>query len=203
MIQTALQYPLDIRFKLIALAPRLFVTDAAGQNICFVSQKVLALKEDIQVYADESRSRELYRIRADRILDFNAVYRFTDSSTGQPRGAIRSKGWRSIWQATYEITDASDTVTHRIEEDNPWVKVADVLLNEVPIVNLFTGYILHPKYSAYDLRTNQPVMRLEKRPAFFESRFGVEKLDPNLSPEVEQRLILSFMLMVQFMRRRG
>jgi len=31
----------------------------------------------------------------------------------------------------------------------------------------------------------------------------LEKLDPNLSPEVEQRLILSFMLMVQFMRRRG
>jgi hypothetical protein len=199
----AVQFPLDIRFKLIALAPRMFVTDAAGQNVCFVSQKVLALKEDIQVYTDESRSNELYRIKADRILDFSTMYRFTRSGTGQGFGAIRSKGWRSIWRATYEVTDAADTLTHRIEEDNPWVKVGDALLSEVPVLGMFTGYFLHPKYSAYDANTNQQVMTLTKHNAFFEGRFGLEKHDPNLAPEVEARLLLSFMLMVQFMRRRG
>src|SRR5437870_4530326 len=141
----AIQYPLDIRFKLVALAPRMFVTDANGQNVCFVSQKVMALKEDIQVYTDESRSRELYRIKADRIIDFSAVYRFTDSTTGQPLGAVRSKGWRSIWKATYEVTDAADQLSHRIEEDNPWVKVGDALLGEVPVIGMFTGYFLNPK----------------------------------------------------------
>jgi uncharacterized protein YxjI len=199
----AVQFPLDIRFKLIALAPRMFVTDATGQNVCFVSQKVLALKEDIQVYTDESRSNELYRIKADRILDFSAVYRFTRTANGQGFGAIRSKGWRSIWRATYEVTDANDNITHKIEEDNPWVKVGDALLGEVPVLGMFTGYFLHPKYSAYDINTNQPVMTLTKKNAFFEGRFGLEKLDPSLSPEVEARLLLSFMLMVQFMRRRG
>jgi len=199
----AIQFPLDLRFKLIALAPRIIVTDAAGQNVCFVSQKVLKLKEDIQVFADESRSRELYRIKADRIIDFSATYNFSESASGKPLGAIRSKGWRSIWKATYEIVDSSGNLTYRIVEDNPWVKVLDALLNEVPVIGIFTGYMFHPKYSAYDVNTNQPVMSLEKQPAFFEGKFKLEKLDPSLSPEVEQRLMLSFMLMVQFMRRRG
>jgi hypothetical protein len=199
----AIQFPLNIRFKLVALAPRMFVTDAAGQNVCYVSQKVLALKEAIQVFADESRSRELYRINADRVIDFSAVYRFTDSSRGQPIGAVRSKGWRSIWKATYEVTDAADAVSHRIEEVNPWVKIGDALLSEVPVLGMFTGYFLNPAYSAMDATSGQPVMRLVKQPAFFEARFVLEKLDTTLSPEVEQRLILSFMLMVQFMRRRG
>jgi hypothetical protein len=198
-----IQYPLNIRFKLLALAPRMFVTDAAGNNVGFVSQKVLALKEDIQVYTDESRSRELYRIKADRVIDFSATYRFTNSVDGRPLGAVKSKGWRSIWRATYEVVDERDAQSHRIEEDNPWVKIGDALLNEIPIVNLFTGYVLHPKYTAYDVRTNQPAMRLEKLPGFFEGLYKLEKLDPNLSPEVEQRLMLSYMLMVQFMRRRG
>ncbi len=199
----AVQYPLDIRFKLIALAPRMFVTDAAGNNVCFVSQKVMALKEDIQIYRDESRAQEIYRIKADRVIDFSATYHFTDSTSGRGLGAIKSKGWRSIWKATYEVLDANGTQSHRIEEDNPWVKIGDTLLGEVPVVNLFTGYFLHPKYSAYDVSGNQALMRLEKQPAFFEGRFKLEKLDPNISAEVEQRLMLSFMLMIQFMRRRG
>lgn len=199
----AIQYPIQIRFKLVALAPRMFVTDAAGQNISYVSQKVLALKEDIQVFADESRSRELYRIKADKIFDFSTAYRFSNSSNGQALGAVKSKGWRSIWRATYEVVDAADGISHKIQEDNPWVKIGDALLNELPIIGMFTGYFLHPKYSALDANTGQPVMQLVKMPGFFEGKYQIDKLDGSLSPEVEQRLILSYMLIVQFMRRRG
>lgn len=197
-----LNYPLDIRFKSIALAPRMFVYDAAGNSVCYVSQKVLALKEDIQVFQDESRSRELYRIRADKILDFTTTYRFTDSTTGQPLGAIKSKGWRSIWRATYEVMDVNDQVTHTITEDNPWVKVLDALVNEIPIVNLFTGYFLHPSYSATDVNTGTQDMQIKKENAFFEGRFSLHQRG-DMSPNDEIRLMLSFMLMVQFMRRRG
>jgi hypothetical protein len=197
------QYPLDIRFKLLALAPRMFVTDATGKSVCFVSQKVLKLKEDIQVFSDESRSQELYRIKADRIIDFSATYRFTDSTNGRELGAVKSKGWRSIWKATYHIVDQNDNQTHRIEEDNPWIKIADTLLGEVPFLSLFTGYFLHPSYSAYTTDGTSPLMTLHKQPSFFESKYQLDKHDPNLSPEIEQRLLLSYLLMIQFMRRRG
>lgn len=197
----AIQYPLDIRFKLMALAPRMFVTDASGNNVCYVSQKVLALKEDITVFEDESRTREVFKIKADRIADFTTTYHFTESATGAPLGAIKSRGWRSIWKATYEITDPAGNIAYTIEEDNPWVKVGDALLGEVPVLGMFTGYFLHPKYSALDAGGNR-VMTLTKENAFFEGKFKLEKFT-SLAPDVEQRLMLSFMLMVQFMRRRG
>lgn len=198
----ALRYPLDIRFKLVALAPRMIVTDAAGQNVCFVSQKVFKLKEDIQVFSDESRREELYRIRANKILDFSTTYSFTDSRTGQSLGSIRSKGWQSIWRATYEVVDANDRITHMIEEDNPWIKVADALVGMIPYVEFFTGFFLHPSYSATDTANAQGDMRLKKEAAFFEGRYSLHQLG-EMSTEEETRLMLSFMLMVQFMRRRG
>ena len=196
------QYPLDLRFKLVALAPRIIVTDANKQDVCFVSQKTFKLKEDIQVFSNESRSAELYRIKADRVIDFSATYHFSDSRTGQSLGAIRSKGWRSLWKATYEVVDAQDQLTHRIEEDNPWIKVADALVGEIPYVGLFTGYFLHPSYSANDVRAEKADMQLKKEPAFFEGRYSLHQLG-EMSQEEEIRLMLSFLLMVQFMRRRG
>jgi len=199
----ALQYPLHLRFKLVALAPQIYITDNTGQEIMFVRQKVLALKEDVRIFSDSSQSREIFRINADRILDFSARYHFTDSTTSKPLGSIKHKGLRSIWQATYLLSDAAERETHTIIEDNPWVKVADFLLSEIPFVGFFTGYFLHPTYTAYRLDTNQPVMRLAKKPAFFERYFDIEQLDPTLSSEEEKLLLLGFMMKIQLERSRG
>jgi hypothetical protein len=46
-------------------------------------------------------------------------------------------------------------------------------------------------------------MQIKKQGAFFESAFTVDLLDPNMTREEEVSALLSFMLMVQFMRRRG
>ncbi|MDZ4769001.1 MAG: hypothetical protein SGJ24_07730 [Chloroflexota bacterium] len=195
-------YPLDIRFKLVALAPRMSVSDTRGQSVCFVSQKVFKLKEDIQVFQDESRSRELYRIRADKIFDFTTTYHFTDSSTGQALGAIKSQGWTSIWRATYEVMNAEGVVTHRITEDNPWIKIIDSLVSQIEIVGIFTGFFLHPSYSAQDVNTAAPDIRLKKESGLFEGRYSLNQVG-EVSTNDEIRLMLSFMLIVQFMRRRG
>lgn len=199
----AIQFPLSIRFKLIALAPRMFVDDPSGSSVCYVSQKVFKLKEDIQVFTDESRTTEIYRIKADRILDFNASYAFTDSRTGEKFGAVKAKGWRSLWRATYPIVDASGTVTHTIKEDNPWVKMGDALFREIPILGIFSGYVLNPTYTAKEEGTDKPVMKLRKLPGFFEGKFQLELLDETLSEQEKVRIMLSFLLMVQFMRSRG
>jgi hypothetical protein len=199
----AIQFPLDIRFKLIALAPRMFVTDPSGADVCYVSQKVLKLKEDIQVFTNESRTEELYRIKADRIIDFNASYAFTDSRTGEALGAVKAKGWRSLWRATYPIVDAAGAVTHTITEDNPWIKMGDALFREIPILGIFSGYVLNPTYTAHEEGSNKPVIRLRKMPGFFEGRFKLELLDETLSEMEKVRIMLSFLLMVQFMRSRG
>lgn len=198
-----LSYPLQLRFKLIAFAPRIIITDASGREVLYVHQKTFALKEDVRIYNDQSKSREIYRINAEKIMDFNTRYNVTDSQTGQHIGAIQPKGLRSIWSATYMLFDSSDTQTHEIEEDNPWVKVGDALLGEIPIIGMFTGYFLHPSYTVKRLSDGQDILRITKQAAFFEGLYTIDQLNPGITPEEESRGLMGLLLLIQFMRRRG
>jgi hypothetical protein len=197
------QYPLHIRFKLIALAPRIIVTDATGQEILYIHQKTFKLKEDVRIYRDQSKSEEVYRINAESIIDFSARYNITESRSDKHIGHIKSKGWRSIWKTTYLLFDAAEVQTHIIEEDNPWVKVADALFSEIPGLGMFSGYFLHPSYTVKSSVDEQAIMRITKEPAFFEGLYSVDLLDQKLSYEEEIRALLALMLLIQFMRRRG
>lgn len=201
------QYPLKLRFKLVALAPRIIVTDANGNEVLFISQKVFKLKEDVRIYRDQSKQEEVFRIQAEQILDFNTRYNFYQSGSDRHLGSVKAKGWRSIWRATYNVDDSAGQQTHFIKEDNPWVKILDVLFQEIPFLGIFSGYFLHPSYSAYRGGNyedeSQPVMQIQKEPAFFESAYSMNLLMPEIDPTEEARVLLSFMLMVQFMRRRG
>jgi len=200
------KYPLDLRFKLIALAPRIIVTDSTGQQVAFVHQKTFKLKEDIRIYSDESKTREIYRIGADKVLDISAKYHFTDSSNEQSLGYVQPKALRSIWRTTYVVYDVNGKPLYHIKEDNPWVKIGDALLSEVPVLGLFTGYFLNPSYTAYrgdgDEDASTPIMHLTKQPAFFESQFTLTQ-EASISPQEEMSLLLAILLMIQFQRRRG
>ena len=69
-------------------------TDATGAPILYVRQKALAFKESVTVYRDESQQTALYTIAADRVIDFNAVYRIRDG-LGREVGALARRGRRS------------------------------------------------------------------------------------------------------------
>jgi uncharacterized protein YxjI len=197
-----IQYPLSINFKLLALAPRMQVRDATGRDIFFVSQKVLALKEDVRIFQDESKSRQLFQIKADRIIDFSAQYHITNSETNQAIGSVKHKGMRSIWKATYLVFNATGEQVYQINEDNPWAKVGDALFSELPILGMFSGYLFHPKYSVLDMSGN-PVMRLDKEPSFFERSYKVHKLSDKLDNASEELILMSYMMMIQLERSRG
>jgi hypothetical protein len=197
------QYPLQLRFKLIALAPRIIVTDANGQEVLFVHQDAFKLKEDIHIYRNQSKSEEIYRIKAESILDFSTRYNFTEANSGKQIGHVKSKGWRSIWKTTYLLFDGAENETHVVEEDNPWVKVLDALFMEIPFVGMFSGYFLHPSYTVQSRVDGQGIMQITKQPAFFEGLYTIDLLDNQASYEEEIRSLLSLLLLIQFMRRRG
>ncbi len=195
-----MNYPLDISFKLLALAQQLSVRDAQGNLIFYVKRKAFKLKEAVTVFADEAQQRPLYHINADRVIDFSARYRFTDEA-GRSFGSIRRLGMRSLWKSHYEIEDeAGGTVT--ITEENVWIKVFDSVLGQLPIVGALTGYFFHPAYLLS--RTDGTVLlRMEKQPAFFEGKFRVERLAANLTPDEETRALLGLLMMIMLERSRG
>lgn len=196
-----MNYPLNLSFKIAALAPQIFVHDAEGSTICYVKQKMFKMKEDIQVFSDDKKTRQIASIKANKIIDWSARYFFTDTE-GNEIGSVGRQGMRSIWRARYDIFNpGDDTTDFKIQEENPWSKIMDSLLGEIPIVGFFTGYMFHPTYLATST-DGTPVMRVTKQPAFFEGKFKIEKL-ADLSPQEELNLIYSFLMLLLLERAKG
>lgn len=194
-----MQYPLELNFKVIALAPQLSVTDAAGQQIFYVKQKLFKLKEEVTVFADTQQTQPLYMINADRIIDFSAQYHFTDQA-GMPLGSVKRDGMKSLWRARYNVLNGS-APNLTIREENPWVRVMDGVAGDIPLLGMLSGYVFHPAYLV-DRADGTNLMRLQKEPAFFESKFSIKKL-ADMQPSEETRVLLSLLMMVLLERARG
>lgn len=190
-----LNYPLTLSFKIIALAPQIRIMDASGQLVFYVRQKILALREDVKVFADEGQQRQLFQIKADRIIDFSAQYNIT-AIGGGPVGAVKRRGMRSLWNATYDLKDPAGADVGLIHEENPWVKVLDSFASEIP----FLGMLINPAYLV-DLR-GQNVLYLKKQPAFFEGKFTLDKRG-DFSDADEKLLLSSVLMMLLLERSRG
>lgn len=195
-----LQFPLALSFKIIALAPQISVTDAGGQLIGYVRQKMFKLKEAVTIFADREQTRPVYRIAADRVLDISAQYHIEDAS-GAPVGVLRRRGMRSIWSAHYEIHRDGQPLME-IREENPWSKVADNFFSQLPIIGGLSGYVFHPAYRVTYTSTAAPLLRAVKQPAFWEGRYSVERTGSGL-PEDERLAVLCILMMLLLERRRG
>ena len=194
-----MNYPLQLSFKILALARQLSVTDAGGNLVYYVKQKAFKLKEAVTVFADAAQTQPVYSINANKMLDFSARYTFTDQQ-GRVLGSVKRQGMKSLWKAHYDVLDG-ETPVMTIKEESPWTKVLDSLVGEIPILGMFTGYLFHPAY----LVTRQNgvvVLRLEKQPAFFEGKFIVQK-HAEMERAEEERAILSLLMMILLERHRG
>ena len=104
-------------------------------------------------------------------------------------------------KAHYEIVDAEGNEEFTINEENPWVKLWDALLGELPLVGLFSGYFFNPKYILKRMDGTE-VARLSKEASFWGRRFKLEKLN-DLGEGEGERMMLALMMMVLLERRRG
>jgi hypothetical protein len=192
-----MNFPLDFTFKVVAFAPQFSVTNASGSEICYVRQKAFNLREKIEVFKDSSQSQLISLIQADRIIDFSAAYHFTDAE-GLTYGSVKRRGLQSLWSTRYEVQDNGQD-TYTIQEDNPWVKVIDGLVGEIPILNMFTGYFFNPKYNVVN-KQGQTCYVLSKQPSFFGRSF---KLEQRQATNDDLLVVMSLIMMILLERRRG
>lgn len=196
----SMQFPLQLTFKVTTLSNDFVATDANGNTVAYVRQKMLRLLEEVQVFNNENRSELNYTIRANRWLDFNSTYTFTNRM-GYEVGRIVRKGWASLWKAHYEIFDEKQQSDLIIREENPWAKVFDNMLGEIPLLGVLSGYLFHPAYIV--TRPNgTEVVRLTKQPSFWGRKFTVDKLSSFEAGE-EERIVLGLMMMILLERQRG
>jgi uncharacterized protein YxjI len=195
-----MNYPLQLSFKILAIAQQVSMTDSSGAQIAYVKQKAFKLKEDVQVFADKEQTRLLFTVKADRILDFNARYQFADAQ-GNPLGSVKRQGMKSLWKTHYDIMDQNDMVVLSINEENAWIKVWDAVLGEIPIIGIFTGYLFNPAY-LITRPDGSVILRLAKKPAFLEGKFELQKKGEP-TPDEETRALLGMLMMLLLERGKG
>lgn len=194
-----LSYPLDLNFKIVTIGTRVRITDASGRQVAYVRKKKFKLKEDVRVYKDEDQSRLLFRMKADRMIDFSARYAISGPD-GHPIGAVGRRGMKSLWSSEYVLDDAYDPDAGSIREENPWTKVLDGMMESVPFGDALGGLFFNPAYVA-QLR-GKDVLRIRKQRSLLESSFRIEQL-ADFSEDEEDLLLAGIILMVLLERDRG
>lgn len=195
-----LQYPLDFKFKITTFSSDFNITDRHGNYVAYVREKIFKLKDDVQVFSDESKTKELFRIKANQWIDFNASFSIKDSD-GNDFGTLARKGMRSIWKSHYDILDQNKMLVFTLTEENPWVKVLDSMVGEIPIIGAFTGYFFNPTYVIQD-KNGQNIFRLKKMPSLIGRRFQLDRL-VDVEDEKETLVVLSLLMMVLIERAKG
>lgn len=200
-----MEFPLRLEFKLLALAPQLRVVDAKGQMLGYVRQKLLKLKESVTVFSDESQSKALYTMNANRILDYNATYTLANVN-GQVVGTLQRaffSSLKTLFTGTVpHAISIDDQKTFSVKDEKPMRVFANALVSQVPVFNLITGYFLNPTYTMRRESTGEEVLRIVKQPSFWESAFTVEKVG-SISPREQEAALLALMMIVLLERTRG
>lgn len=194
-----MSFPLDVRFKILTLIPQLYIHDASGRPVGYVRKKFWAFKEDVTVFQDDTMSTPLYRINADRVIDFRASYRLSDGN-GRTLGAVRRRGARSLFRATYEVL-VGETHTFTVTEKSVLVRFLDLLIGEIPLIGLLTGYFLNPAYVLTRQGGGDAVL-MTKRRALLESNFKIEKMG-QLNEDEQLVVTLALMMIIFLERSRG
>jgi uncharacterized protein YxjI len=194
-----LAYPLHFTFKILALAPQIFLRNCRGEMLIYVKQKLFRFREAVSLFTDPTRSTPVADIKADRIIDFSARYQINDPS-GRPMGSMKRQGMRSLWRAHYEIFSSDNQPCMDVREENVWAKMMDSLLGSIPFIGFLSSFFFHPRYLLS--RNGQPVLRITKEPALWEGRFRLEKLAP-IESEEEQLALMSLLMILLLERSRG
>ena len=85
-----------VKERRLTFGRQYIVLDGSGNTIAYCRQKMFRLKEDIRFYADKERTQEIFRLAAQKVMDFKAAVNVIDSSTGAVVASIRRKGWKSL-----------------------------------------------------------------------------------------------------------
>lgn len=193
-------YPLTLTFKFLTISSFIRVVDASGQLVSYVKQRAFRLKENVTIFADEQQTRPLYHMKANKIIDIGATYAISDAD-GRPIGALRQRGLRTFWKATYDILDDAGSAIGIVHEQNPWVKVIDGLIGEIPLVGFVIQQWINPTY-LIDGVEGTTYLRLRKRPSLIERRFLLEQESP-LPSRLEQLALPAVLMVVLLERGRG
>ena len=107
-----------IRKKVLALANQYWIEDGRGNVLGYTKQKMLRLREDIRIYADESMTRELFWIHQEQVLDAWGTFAVVDTTANLCVGKIRRNIMSNILADEYFLLDPFGQTVGRVYEES-------------------------------------------------------------------------------------
>jgi len=161
---------------------------ATGELLCFVEQKRFTFKEDIRFYTDESKQRELLRIRARQAFDPRATYDVTDDA-GRKVGEIQKVFGSSLLRSTYRLSDASGDEVAVVTEKSLPVALFRRLVDFVPYIGGLADWLPIPYHFVF--KRGDQILGEHRRQAFkFRDTYTID-MTPDAKRTVDRRLVLA------------
>ena len=179
--------PLQNRYRIMADAG-----GQPGQLVAFAKQKRMAFKESFTLYGDESGSRPVLTITADRRIDVRSAMTVRDPA-GAVVGTLRKKGAASLLRSTWEMEQPGRPVVV-VQERNVAVALLRRLFGMVP----FVGDLPVPWVFHFDGTVGDRLVLTHTRLWGIRDRYVLELFDPSL----DSRLAIALAVCLDAMQKR-
>lgn len=123
---------------------------SAGEAVCFVEQKRMKLKEDLRAFTDDSKTIEVFRIKAQQVWDPRATYDITDPH-GQLVGQLQKAFGKSLFRSTWRIFDVAGNELAWAHERSLVIALFRRLVGFVPYIGNFADWLPIPYHFDYYL----------------------------------------------------
>jgi uncharacterized protein YxjI len=159
------------RYEVRAVAP----DGGEGQLLAFAEQKRMKLKEEVEFFADESRTRRVFSFKARQRLDVHAEHDVLDEN-GVPLGSFRKQFGASLLRSTWDLSVPGLQAVG--QERRMSVAVLRRVWDLLPYVgDVWVPFVFHFDFT--DTATGRPVMVSERQKAV-RDRYTVTVPDPRL-----------------------
>jgi hypothetical protein len=109
---------IEFRRRVFAWAPTIFMFDPlSGTELGYIRMKLFKIKDDIRLYADETKSREIIRIKARSFISTKMCFDVFGSNSETLLFSLQHRGLRSFFKRDYwNILDKSGNIIGAIKE---------------------------------------------------------------------------------------
>ncbi|MGY1808818.1 hypothetical protein ACI8AF_15730 [Blastococcus sp. SYSU D00669] len=146
-----------------------------GQLLAFAEQKRMKLREEVDFFTDETRTRRVFSFKARQRLDVHAEHDVFDEN-GVPLGSFSKQFGASLLRSTWNLSAPGLTAVGR--ERRPVIAILRRIWELIPYLgDIWVPFVFH--FDFVDTATGQTVLVSERIKAI-RDRYTVTVPDPRL-----------------------
>lgn len=113
---------------------------SAGQPICYVQQKRMKIREEINFFSDESQNEVMLRLKKRNVMEFHGA---TDVllPDGTVIGQLKKDFGKSLLRSSWEILDTQGNVVATAQEKSMFIAILRRVWGMIPVIENIPFFI--------------------------------------------------------------